>query len=67
MIREEVLNAKLITITFIFSSFANVSDLHINTDFNDDDCHYNCDLLMMIILLRLLISLLSVFSPLLGL
>ena len=27
MIREEILNAKLITITFIFSSFANVSDL----------------------------------------
>ena len=27
MIREEVLNAKLMTITFIFSSFANVSDL----------------------------------------
>ena len=27
MIREEVLNAKLITITFIFRSFANVSDL----------------------------------------
>ena len=27
MIREEIVNAKLITITFIFSSFANVSDL----------------------------------------
>ena len=27
MIREEILNAKLKTITFIFSSFANVSDL----------------------------------------
>ena len=27
MIREEILNAKLITITFIFSSFANVFDL----------------------------------------
>ena len=27
MIREEILNAKLITITFIFNSFAIVSDL----------------------------------------
>ena len=27
MIREEILNAKLITITFIFSSFACVFDL----------------------------------------
>ena len=27
MIREEILNAKLITITFIFSSFACVYDL----------------------------------------
>ena len=27
MIREEIVNAKLITITFIFSNFANVSDL----------------------------------------
>ena len=27
MIREDILNAKLITITFIFSSFANVFDL----------------------------------------
>ena len=27
MMREEILNAKLITISFIFSSFANVSDL----------------------------------------
>ena len=41
--------------------------LHINTDFKDDDYHYDCDLLMMIILLWLRLSLLSVFSPLLGL
>ena len=27
MIREEILNAKLITITFIVNSFVNVSDL----------------------------------------
>ena len=31
--------------------------LHINTDFKDDDCHYDCDFLMMIILLPLLLSL----------
>ena len=41
--------------------------LHINTDVDDDDCHYDCDLLMMVILLRLLLSLLSAFSPLWGL
>ena len=41
--------------------------LHINTDVGDDDCHYDCDLLMMVVLLRLLLSLYSVFSPLLGL
>ena len=41
--------------------------LHINTDFNDDDCHYDWDLLMTIILQGLLPSLLSVLSPLQGL
>ena len=42
------------------------ASLHINTDVDEDDCHYNCDLLMMVILLRLLLSLI-VLSPLLGL
>ena len=39
MIREEILNAKLITITFIFSSFACVFDL--------PDCTSTLNLAMM--------------------
>ena len=30
--------------------------LHINTDVNDDDCHYDCNLLMMVFLMQLLLS-----------
>ena len=68
MIREEILNAKLITI--VYSAVLPMSLICLtahHTDFNDDDCHYDCDLLMMIILKGLLLSLLSVLSPLLGL
>ena len=36
------------------------------TDVDDDDCHYDCNLLMMVILMQMLLSLI-VFSPLLGL
>ena len=58
------MKAKFITINFIFSSFALVSYLLdcisiINTDVDDDDCHYDYNLLMMVILLQLLLSLMS--------
>ena len=43
MIREEILNAKLITITFIFSSFTCVFDL--------PDCTSTLMLMMMIAIL----------------
>ena len=67
MIREVILNTKLFITTFIFSSFAYVSDL--------PDCTSALMLIMMtaimivilVILLWLLLSLLGVFSPLLGL
>ena len=39
--------------------------MHINTDVDVSDCHYDRDLLMMVMLL-LLLSLLNVFSPLKG-
>ena len=67
MIREEILNTKLFIICFIFSSFAYDSDLLDCTDVDNDNCHYDSNLLMMVSLLWLLLSLLGVFSPLLGL
>ena len=54
MIREEILNAKLI-ITFIFGSFASAFDLL--------DCISTLILMMMMLLLLLMMMMKSVFIP----
>ena len=54
---------------FYIHQFACIFDLPdcTFTDVDDNDCHYELDLLMMVMLLLLLLSLLNVFSPLQGL
>ena len=59
MIREEILNAKLIIITFIFGSFACAFDM--------PDCISRLILMMIMLLLMIMMNLLSFFIPSLGL